>query len=38
MNENIVFIEGIGYCREVVVNRLNNSGISEPYCYYELID
>ena len=33
--EDIVYIEEIGYCREITVNRYNEDGINEPYNIYE---
>lgn len=32
-----IFIEGIGWVREIVKNRLNADGINEPYIQIELI-
>ena len=37
MNDQIVYLEGIGWCTEIVVYRTTESGISEPYTIYELI-
>ena len=34
MRDNIVFIEGVGYCEEVTINRYNENGILESYCEY----
>ena len=36
--ENIVYIEDIGYCKEITIDRYTKSGINEPYNIYELID
>ncbi len=36
--DNIVYIEEIGYCREITVNRYNQDGVNEPYNIYELIE
>ena len=33
--DNIVYIEGVGYCKEVTVNRYNEDGVNEPYNIYE---
>jgi hypothetical protein len=30
----MVYIEGIGYCREIVINHYNQNGINEPYTMY----
>ncbi len=38
MKSEIVYIEEIGYCREITVNRYNEDGINEPYCIYEPIE
>jgi len=37
MENKIVYIEGVGYCKEIVVNRYNTDGINEPYVIYEEI-
>ena len=36
--DNIVYIEEIGYCREITVNRYNEDGINEPYNIYETVE
>jgi hypothetical protein len=36
MNEKI-YIDGIGWCIERTINRLNESGVNEPYTIYEPI-
>ena len=36
--EEIVYIEGVGYCREITINRYNESGVNEPYNIYELVE
>lgn len=38
MGEEIVYIEGVGYCKEIVISRVNESGISESYVVYEPIE
>ena len=35
--ENIVYIEDIGYCKEITIDRYNQYGINEPYNIYEPI-
>ena len=35
--EDTFYIEGVGYCKEVTINRLNVDGVNEPYNNYELI-
>lgn len=32
--KEIVFVPGIGYCEEVTKQRVNESGVSEPYTEY----
>ena len=32
---NEIYIEGLGWVREITVYRLNESGINEPYTIYE---
>ena len=32
-----IYIEGIGWVREITINRLNESGVNEPYTEYELV-
>ena len=36
--DNIIYIEGVGYCKEVTVNRCNEDGVNEPYNIYEPIE
>ncbi len=36
--KNIVYIEGVGRCRVVTVNRRNENGVNEPYDVYEPIE
>ena len=36
--DNIVYIEGVGYCKEVTVNRYNEDGVNEPYNIYEPVE
>tara|TARA_R110002020_G_scaffold468544_1_gene692917 strand:+ start:599 stop:886 length:288 start_codon:yes stop_codon:yes gene_type:complete len=38
MDENIIYIDGIGYCKEITVNRYNENGVDEHYCIYEPIE
>ena len=35
--KDIVYIEGLGQCRVVTKNRVNQDGINEPYDIYEPI-
>jgi len=35
--KNIVYIEGIGKCRVITINRKNN-GVNEPYDIYEPVE
>lgn len=35
--KQIVYIEGIGHCKEITVNRYVN-GVNEPYNIYEPIE
>jgi hypothetical protein len=35
--KDVIFIEGIGWVREITINRLNEFGVPEPYTQYELI-
>ncbi len=36
--DNIVYIEGVGYCKEVTINRYNEDGVNEPYNIYEPVE
>ena len=36
--ENIVYIEGIGYCKEITINRYYEDGVNDPYNIYEPVD
>lgn len=38
MENNIIYIDGEGYCREITVNRFNADGVNEPYTIYEPIE
>jgi hypothetical protein len=35
--KNEIYIEGIGWVKEITINRLNESGVNEPYTIYESI-
>jgi len=35
---NIVYVEGVGQCRVVTINRRNENGTNEPYDVYEPIE
>ncbi len=35
--KDVIFIEGLGWVREITINRLNEFGVPEPYTQYELI-
>ena len=35
---NIVYIEGVGRCRVITVNRKNENGVNEPYDVYEPVE
>ena len=35
MNTDIIYIDGVGYCKEITINRYNEYGVNEPYCIYE---
>jgi len=35
---NIVYVEGVGRCRVVTINRTNENGVNEPYDVYEPIE
>jgi hypothetical protein len=32
-----VYIEDIGWCYEITIDRYNEDGINEPYCIYEKV-
>ena len=36
--ENIVYIEGVGHCKEITINRLNEDEVNEPYNIYEPVE
>mgnify|MGYP003308242013 FL=1 len=38
MDKDIIYIEGVGYCKEITVNRYNSNGVNEPYCIYEPVE
>jgi hypothetical protein len=35
--KNIFYMDGIGWVREITINRLTEDGVSEPYTQYEII-
>ena len=35
--KDVIYIEGVGYCKEIVVNRYDSNGINTPYVVYEEI-
>lgn len=38
MNDNIVYIDGVGYCKVITINRYNQDGVNEPYDIYEPVE
>ena len=38
MDKDTIYIEGVGYCKDITVNHLNSDGVNEPYNIYELIE
>lgn len=38
MNNDVIYLEGIGWVKEIVINRLNESGVSESYVEYEIVN
>jgi hypothetical protein len=35
---NEMYLEGIGWVREITIYRLNSDGVNEPYVEYEIIN
>ena len=35
---DIIYIEGLGYCKVITVDKVNADGINEPYDIYEPIE
>ena len=35
--ETQVYVDGVGWCNEVTINRCNENGVNEPYNIYEPI-
>jgi len=35
---DVIYIEGLGWVREITINRLNEDGVNEPYVQYQLIN
>jgi len=31
------YISGLGWVREITINRLNENGVNEPYTEYEIV-
>ena len=36
--KDTIYIEGIGHCKVVTVNKINADGINEPYDIYEPVN
>ncbi|MEY4573089.1 MAG: hypothetical protein RLZ10_2364 [Bacteroidota bacterium] len=36
--KDVIFIEGLGWVKEVTINRINEYGINEPFTEYQLIN
>ncbi len=37
MNDDIVYVDGVGMCKLITVNRYTN-GVNEPYDNYEPVE
>jgi len=35
--KDVFWIDGLGWVREITKNRLNESGVPEPYTEYEIV-
>jgi len=35
--KDVFYIDGLGWVREITKNRLNESGVPEPYTEYEIV-
>lgn len=35
--EGLVYLDGLGWVKEITIIRLNEDGIPEPYTTYEMI-
>jgi hypothetical protein len=35
--KDVFWIDGLGWVREIIKNRLNEVGVPEPYTEYELV-
>jgi hypothetical protein len=35
--KNVFYIDGLGWVREITINRLNENGMPEPYTEYEIV-
>lgn len=35
MNDTICYIEGVGLCKVITINRFDETGVNEPYDIYE---
>jgi hypothetical protein len=33
-----IYLQGIGWVKEITINRLNENGINEPYTIYEILE
>jgi hypothetical protein len=35
---NVFYIDGLGWVREITINRINENGVYEPYNEYKIIN
>lgn len=35
--KNVFYIDGLGWVREITINRLNENGVNEPYTEYQIV-
>lgn len=35
--KDVFYIDGLGWVREITINRSNENGVNEPYTEYEIV-
>ena len=36
--KDVFYLDGIGWVREITINRINENGVNEPYNEYKLLN
>lgn len=38
MKDTISYIEGVGFCKVITINRFDENGVNEPFDIYEPVE